>query len=62
MKIVAKVEVVDVSDVATREVSLTHVLTFKLRDLAEKIKTIVKSGAQFRTREGTENGTLHDRR
>ena len=62
MKIVAKVEVVDVSDVATREVSLTHVLTFKLRDLAEKFKTIVKSGAQFRTREGTENGTLHDRR
>ena len=63
MKIVAKVEVVDVSDVvATREVWLTHVLTFKLRDLAEKFKTIVKSGAQFRTREGTENGTLHDRR
>ena len=63
MKIVAKVEVVDVSDVvATHEVWLTHVLTFKLRDLAEKFKTIVKSGAQFRTREGTENGTLHDRR
>ena len=37
-----------------REVLLTYVLIFKLRDLAEKFKTIVKSGAQFHTREGTE--------